>query len=85
MITKLSRPPSLCHQCIPAVFLGLINTCCNRNVPTLPPHLKMMKMICRYNGVYCLVECIMSGTKNLTHHIQGTLLFSCLYVDTFQK
>ena len=43
--------------------------------PTVPPHLKMMKMICRYNGVYCLVECIMSGTKNLTHHIQGILLF----------
>ena len=34
MITKLSRPPSLCHQCIPAVFLGLINTCCNRNGST---------------------------------------------------
>ena len=30
-LTKLSRPPSLCHQCTPAVFLGSINTCCNRN------------------------------------------------------
>ena len=31
ILTKLSRPPSLCHQCTPAVFLGSINTCCNRN------------------------------------------------------
>ena len=31
VLTKLSRPPSLCHQCTPAVFLGSINTCCNRN------------------------------------------------------
>ena len=34
VLTKLSRPPSLCHQCTPAVsalscsiLLGLINTC----------------------------------------------------------
>ena len=31
VLTKLSRPPSLCHQCTPVVFLGLINTCGNRN------------------------------------------------------
>ena len=30
-LTKLSRPPSLCRKCTPAVFLGLINTCGNRN------------------------------------------------------
>ena len=30
-LTKDSRPPSLCRQCTAAVFLGLINTCCNRN------------------------------------------------------
>ena len=35
VLTKLSRPPSLCHQCTPVVFLGLINTCGNRNA--LPP------------------------------------------------
>ena len=33
VLTKLSRPPSLCRQCTPAVFLGSINTCCNRNDP----------------------------------------------------
>ena len=40
VLTKLSRPPSLCHQCTPVVFLGLINTCGNRNAlpPTHPPH-----------------------------------------------
>ena len=31
VLTKLSRPPSLCRKCTPAVFLGLINTCGNRN------------------------------------------------------
>ena len=38
VLTKLSRPPSLCRQCTPAVFLGLINTCGNRNAP--PAQLK---------------------------------------------
>ena len=33
ILTKLSRPPSLCHQYTPAVFLGLINTCGIRNGP----------------------------------------------------
>ena len=36
VLTKLSRPPSFCHQCTPAVFLGLINTCGNRNGPGCP-------------------------------------------------
>ena len=31
LIPKDSRPRSLCHQCTAAVFLGLINTCGNRN------------------------------------------------------
>ena len=30
ILTKLSRSPSLCHQCTPAI-LGWINTCGNRN------------------------------------------------------
>ena len=33
VLTKVSRPPSLCRLCTAAVFLGLINTCCNRNAP----------------------------------------------------
>ena len=42
ILTKDSRPPSLCRQCTAAVFLGLINTCCNRkastpNSPSNPP------------------------------------------------
>ena len=35
VLIKLSRPPSLCRQCTPAVFLGSINTCCNRNASSL--------------------------------------------------
>ena len=31
VLTKDSRPPSSCHQCTADVFLGLINTCDNRN------------------------------------------------------
>ena len=27
LLTKDSKPPSLCRQCTAAVFLGLINTC----------------------------------------------------------
>ena len=37
VLTKLSRSPSLCHQCTPVVFLGLINTCGNRNASPSPP------------------------------------------------
>ena len=29
--TKDSRPPHLCRECTASVFLGLTNTCCNRN------------------------------------------------------
>ena len=31
VLTKDKRPPSLCRQCTAVVFLGLTNTCCNRN------------------------------------------------------
>ena len=31
ILTKDKRPPSLCRQCTAVVFLGLTNTCCNRN------------------------------------------------------
>ena len=31
MLTKDRRPPLLCRHCIVFVFLGLTNTCCNRN------------------------------------------------------
>ena len=34
VLTKDSRPPSSCHQYTADVFLGLINTCDNRNAPT---------------------------------------------------
>ena len=32
VLTKDSSPPP-CHQCTPAIFLGLIDTCGNRNAP----------------------------------------------------
>ena len=31
VLTKDRRPPLLCRHCIVSVFLGLTNTCCNRN------------------------------------------------------
>ena len=31
VLTKDRRPPLLCRHCIVFVFLGLTNTCCNRN------------------------------------------------------
>ena len=33
ILTKDSKPPPLCHQCTAAAFLGLTNTCGNRNAP----------------------------------------------------
>ena len=31
VLTKDRRPPLLCRHCTVSVFLGLTNTCCNRN------------------------------------------------------
>ena len=45
ILTKDKRPPSLCRQCTAVVFLGLTNTCCNRNAhPSYPscPHITII-------------------------------------------
>ena len=67
ILTKDKRPPSLCRQCTAVVFLGLTNTCCNRNGWTSIdyPHSSTMAMwmyqincwlLCNFLGIFRAFE-----------------------------
>ena len=40
ILTKDRRPPLLCRHCTVSLFLGLTNTCCNRNGLHMYPNIK---------------------------------------------
>ena len=52
VLTKDSKPPPLCHQCTAATFLGLTNTCGNRNGLPPTPHLMLNSSLTHDNYIW---------------------------------
>ena len=65
ILTKDKRPPSLCRQCTAVVFLGLTNTCCNRNGPSTSSRIELLSELTNSvqtshlweNGIPMLATC----------------------------